>query len=129
MQLIGLDDAVAPEQARRLVSQARAEVTDGAERERVVELVLTTLVYKFPTLEREAIKQMLGLDELKQTRFYQEIAEEERAEGREEGREEAFALAVPSFLALGLTVEQIAEALKTDVATVERIIQQQREQN
>jgi len=129
LQLIGLDDAVAPEQARRLVERARTEVTDGAERERVVELVLTTLVYKFPTLEREAIRQMLGLDELKQTRFYQEIAEEERAEGREEGREEAFALAVPSFLALGMTVEQIAETLKTDVATVERIIQQQREQN
>ena len=33
---------------------------------------------------------MLGLDtELKQTRFYQEIAEEERLEGRLEGRLEA----------------------------------------
>jgi predicted transposase YdaD len=32
---------------------------------------------------------MLGLDtELKQTRFYQEIAEEERQEGRNEGRQE-----------------------------------------
>ena len=32
---------------------------------------------------------MLGLDtELKQTRFYQEIAQEERQEGRQEGRKE-----------------------------------------
>jgi predicted transposase YdaD len=32
---------------------------------------------------------MLGLDtELKQTRFYQEIAKEERQEGRQEGRKE-----------------------------------------
>ena len=121
LQLIGLDDAVAPEQARRLVERARAEVTDGAERERVIELVLTTLVYKFPTFEREAIKQMLGLNELKQTRFYQEIAEEERSEGREE----VLALAIPSLLELGLSIDQVAVKLKTDVATVERIIQQQ----
>ena len=83
LQLIGLDDDLTPARARQLVERVRGEVTDGAERERVVELVLATLVYKFPTLEREAIRQMLGLDELKQTRFYQEIAEEERAEERE----------------------------------------------
>lgn len=133
LQLIGIEDAVAAERARQLVEQARNEVTDAAERERVVELVLTTLVYKFPTLDREAIRQMLGLDELKQTRFYQEIAEEERIEGRAEGREEErermLSLAVPSFLELGLTVEQVAEKLKTDVPTVERIIRQQREQH
>jgi len=129
LQLIGVEDEVAPERARQLVARARNEVTDGAERERVVELVLATLVYKFPTLEREAIRQMLGLDELKQTRFYQEIAEEERAEGREEERERMLSLTVPSFLELGLTVEQVAEKLKTDVLTVERIIRQQQEQN
>ena len=66
-----------------MVVRARNEVTDGTELERVVELVLAILVYKFLTLEREAIRQMLALDELKQTRFYQEIAEEERAEERE----------------------------------------------
>ena len=121
LQLIGLDDDVAPERARQLVERARGEVTDGVERERVVELVLTTLVYKFPNLEREALRQMLGLDELKQTRFYQEA--------KEDGREELLFLAVPALLETGMTVEQIAEKLKADVATVERIIQQQREQN
>ncbi|UBF30197.1 DUF2887 domain-containing protein (plasmid) [Kovacikia minuta CCNUW1] len=121
LQLIGVKDEVAPERARQLIERARSEVTDAAEQNRIVELVLTTLVYKFPTLEREAIKQMLGLDELKQTRFYQEIAEEER--------DRLLSLAVPGFLELGLTVEQVAEKLKTDVPTVERIIQQQREQN
>jgi predicted transposase/invertase (TIGR01784 family) len=129
LQLIGLDDDITPARARQLVARVRGEVTDGAECERVVELVLATLVYKFPTLEREAIRQMLGLDELKQTRFYQEIAEEERAEGREEERERMLSLTIPSFLELGLTVEQVAEKLKTDVPTVERIIRQQREQN
>jgi predicted transposase YdaD len=38
-------------------------------------------------LTREEIKQMIGIQniDLKQTRFYQEIAEEERQEGRQEG--------------------------------------------
>ena len=68
---------------------------------------------------------MLGLDELKRTRFYQEIAEEERAEERER----MLGHAVPNFLRLGLSVEQIAQALDVEVETVERIIQQQQEQN
>ncbi len=133
LQLIGVKDEVAPERARQLVERAKKAVTDAAERERIVELVLATLVYKFPTFEREAIRQMLGLDELKQTRFYQEIAEEERVEGRAEGREEErermLSHAVPKFLQLGLSVEQIAQALDVEVETVERIIQQQQEQN
>lgn len=116
LQLIGLKDEVAPERARQLVERARQKATDVADQQRLVELVLTTLVYKFPTLEREAIRQMLGLDELKQTRFYQEI------------EEEVLARAVPGFFKLGLTVEQIAEQLETDPETIKRIIQQQREQ-
>ncbi|MDX2241260.1 MAG: hypothetical protein NW224_11295 [Leptolyngbyaceae cyanobacterium bins.302] len=64
---------------------------------------------------------MLGLDELKQTRFYQEV--------KEESREEVFALAIPALVDAGLTIEKIAEKLKTDVETVDRIIRQQRSQN
>jgi len=62
---------------------------------------------------------MLGLDELKQTRFYQEIAEEER--------EGMLALAIPALLEAGLTIDQIATKLKIDVPTAERIMQQQQE--
>ena len=55
----------------------------------LIEFIETVLVYKLPKLSREEIKIMLGLDvELKQTRFYQEIAEEERREGLLEGRQE-----------------------------------------
>ena len=55
----------------------------------IIEFIETVLVYKLPKLSREEIKIMLGLDvQLKQTRFYQEIAEEERREGLLEGRKE-----------------------------------------
>jgi predicted transposase YdaD len=59
-----------------------------------LDFIETILVYKLPYLSREEIKTMLALNdiELKQTRFYQEIAEEEKQkglfEGRQEGRQE-----------------------------------------
>ena len=49
---------------------------------------------------------MLGLSDFKQTRVYQETAEEVKSE------------AVPRFLTLGLSVEQIAQGLSLDVEQV-----------
>jgi predicted transposase/invertase (TIGR01784 family) len=121
LQLIGLEDEVAPGQARQLIERARSEATDAADQQRVIELVLATLVYKFPTLNREEIRQMLGLDELKQTRFYQEV--------KEEVQDELLARAIPGFLKLGLTPEQIAEQMQVDVPTIERIIREQQNHN
>ena len=45
-----------------------------------LDFIETILVYKLPRLSREEIKTMLALNEieLKQTRFYQEVVEEER---------------------------------------------------
>jgi predicted transposase YdaD len=55
-----------------------------------LDFIETILIYKLPQLSRQEIKKMLALNdiELKQTRFYQEIAEEERQEGMREGRQE-----------------------------------------
>jgi predicted transposase YdaD len=53
---------------------------------------------------------MFGLSELKQTRFYQEVF----AEGKEEGKLET----IPQLLALGLSIEQIAQALLLDEQVV-----------
>jgi len=49
--------------------------------------------------------------------------------GRQAERDRILALAVPGFLEFGLTVEQIAQRLQTDVPTIERIIQQQQARN
>ena len=55
-----------------------------------LDFIETILIYKLPYLSREEIKTMLALNdiELKQTRFYQEIAEEEKQKGLFEGRKE-----------------------------------------
>jgi predicted transposase/invertase (TIGR01784 family) len=55
-----------------------------------MDFIETILVYKLPNLSRQEIITMLALNdiELKQTRFYQEIAEEENEKGRQEGRQQ-----------------------------------------
>ncbi|MGF2015311.1 hypothetical protein [Nostoc sp. DedVER01b] len=63
---------------------------------------------------------MFGLSELKQTRVYQEA----KQEGKQKGRFEAKLEAVPKLLALGLSVEQISQALDSDVAQVQQTVQQ-----
>lgn len=71
---------------------------------------------------------MFGLSELKQTRVYQEAKQEGKEEGKEEGKQEgrfeAKLEAVPKLLALGLSVEQISQALDLDVAQVQQALQQ-----
>ncbi|MEA5617116.1 hypothetical protein VB711_04570 [Cronbergia sp. UHCC 0137] len=55
---------------------------------------------------------MLGLGDLKQTRVYQE--------GLEDGERKGKLEAVPGLLKLGLTLEQVAEALELDIAEVRK---------
>ena len=71
---------------------------------------------------------MFGLSELKQTRVYQQAfaegIEAGRHEGIEAGRQEGKLLAIPAMLAVGLTVEQIAQALDLSVEDVRKAAQQ-----
>ena len=96
------------------------------------------MVYKLPNKGREEIEAMFGLSELKQTKVYQEAKMEGIIEGRTEGRTEgimegeikgrtegeinAKMEAVPGLLKLGLTVEQIATALKLSVEEIQQVV-------
>ncbi|MBW4474459.1 MAG: Rpn family recombination-promoting nuclease/putative transposase [Stenomitos rutilans HA7619-LM2] len=125
IQLIGVKEQKTAERARALINRARREVTDVSSLAEVIELVNTVCVYKFPDLSREEIETMLGLSDLRQTKVFQEA----KAEGAEEERDRLLLLAVPALLEAGFTTEQIASKLKTDVPTINRIIQQQHGQN
>ncbi|WP_254566985.1 hypothetical protein [Oscillatoria sp. HE19RPO] len=66
---------------------------------------------------------MFGLDELKQTRYFQEVAAKAKLEGKVEGKLEGKLESVPNLLEMGLTVQQIALALKLDIEQVQQFIQ------
>jgi len=79
------------------------------------------MVYKLPQLGREEIKAMFGLDELKKTKYFQEVAEEYEQKGKLEGKLET----VPLLLGLGLSGEEIAARLGLDIETVRQAAQSQ----
>jgi predicted transposase/invertase (TIGR01784 family) len=112
--VIGTEEA-AIAQTNRLMQQARQELEDVVLRQKVLGLIETILVYKFTNLSRQELEAMFGLDELKQTRYFQEFAQEAKVEGKLES--------VPRLLQLGLSVEQIATALELDVNVVRQAAQ------
>jgi predicted transposase YdaD len=60
---------------------------------------------------------MFGLTEWRQTRFYQEIEEETKLE------------TIPRLLKMGLSVEQIAEALELKIEVVRQALKKQDRQD
>lgn len=119
VQLVVAAEETAVERTNRLMQQAQQELEDVALRRKVLELIETILVYKFTNLSRQELEAMFGLDELKQTRYFREVAEEAKLEGKLEGKLES----VPRLLQLGLSVEQIAAALELDVEVVRQAAQ------
>ncbi len=125
LQLVIADEEIAIERARELIDRARLEIADEAQEQEFLKLIETILVYKLPQRSRKEIEAMFGLSELKQTRVYQEALEEGREEGKLQGRVEGKLESVPQFLTLGLSEEQIAEALGLEVEQVRQAVQQQ----
>ncbi len=129
LQLIGFQPKVAPEKARQLIGRVQNEPNQVLEPRKILELIETICVYKFPELSRKEIESMLGLSELKQTKVYQEALEEGREAGREEGRLEGELrgklAAVPLLLEAGMSIEQIAQKLGIDTQIVTQVANSQ----
>jgi predicted transposase/invertase (TIGR01784 family) len=131
--------------AKRLIEQARQQLSDEATRRDLINLIETIIVYKLPQKSREEIEAMLGLSELKQTKVYQEAKQEGLAEGKQEGlaegkqeglaegkqegRLEAKLEAIPRMIEFGLSLEQIAQLQDLPLDVVEQATQLFHEQN
>ena len=92
LQLIVEPAQAMPSQSRQLVQQAQQQFTEPLTTA-IIELIETTLVYKFPEMSRQEVEAMLGLvDSVKQTRVYREAREEGIEEGEARGIETGRAL-------------------------------------
>ena len=118
IKLVVEEEKTAIELARQLIDRTRREINSPLQQRQLLQLIETILVYKFLSMSREEIAAMFEIGDLKQTRFYQEAKKELRPEVEQEVRLEAKLEAVPRLLALGLTVEQLAEALGLSVEQV-----------
>ncbi len=125
VKLVIEPEETAATKAKELINSAQQQITDAATQRELIQLIETIIVYKFPRLSRKEIEKMLGLGELKQTRFYQEAFEEGTQEGFERGKQQGKLETVPQLLSIGLSIEQIAQALNFDVETVRQAARQQ----
>ncbi|MEM9538660.1 MAG: Rpn family recombination-promoting nuclease/putative transposase [Cyanobacteria bacterium P01_E01_bin.42] len=128
-------DAVIPTQ--ELLEKARKTLDNPALQQKVLELIETVLVYKFTALSRQELEAMFGLEELKQTRYFQEVGAEFEQRGFDRGEQQGFERgeqqgikqgkleSIPRLLAINLTIEQIATALDLKVEDIQNAIQNQ----
>lgn len=120
IKLVIENENTAITQARQLIDRTKQEIAKP-QQQKLLQLIETILIYKFPRMNREEIEAMFELSDLKQTRVYQEGFQEGMGEG--ERREKL--RTVPLLLRLGLTVEQVAQELSMSVEEVRQAAQEQ----
>jgi len=125
VQLVVESEQTASQRAKQLISQARQQVADAQTQQQILEFIETIVIYKFPHLSGQEVEVMLGLDLIRNTRVYQEAFAEGEQQGREAGEQQGKLAAVPRLLELGLTVEQVAQAMELDVETVRQAVPKQ----
>lgn len=114
IKLVVAAEYQAVQQAKNLIKQVQQ--TDEANRSNLLELVERMLIYKFVNKSQQELEAMFGLTDWRQTKFYQEVKEETKLD------------TIPRLLKLGLSIEQIAEALELDVKQVQQAIEKQGEE-
>jgi predicted transposase/invertase (TIGR01784 family) len=134
-------DTQVPPTVSRLVNRVQTEATNQLEKQKIIEFIETVVLYKLPNLSKEELAAMFATDDLRKTRFAQEMKEEGIAEGKAEGIAEGKAegiaegnLAAQKKMILKLfnrdfPVEEIAELVDLSVEQVQQIIAQQSQNN
>ncbi|MBW4478821.1 MAG: Rpn family recombination-promoting nuclease/putative transposase [Tolypothrix brevis GSE-NOS-MK-07-07A] len=121
-------EETAPQLARRLIDQAKQQLTDEVGKRDLINLIETIIVYKLPQKSREEIEAMLGLSELKQTKVYQEALEEGKQQGLEEGltqgKQQNKLETIPRMVEFGLSEDAIAQLLDLPLEVVQQAVQQ-----
>ncbi|WOB68819.1 Rpn family recombination-promoting nuclease/putative transposase [Microcystis aeruginosa] len=131
IKLVTESESQAVNSAKILIKQAQREVSDRLVQRNVIDLIETIIIYKLPQKSREEIEAMLELQDLKQTRFYQEAFGDGIERGIEQGIEQGINLqklkTIPLLQDLGLTPQQISERLDLNLETVLNYLTQQQQ--
>jgi predicted transposase/invertase (TIGR01784 family) len=77
---------IALEKAKAMLPTIRTSKRPSNFKRMMIEFVETVVVYQFPQMSRKEIEKMLRVDDVRQTRVFQEGREEGKEEGREEGK-------------------------------------------
>ena len=112
VQLVSAPVSQTPELVAQILARARRE-PDRVLGGRAVELLKELLIRRFTQWDREEIRRMFQLDDLRKTRVWQEAHEEGEASERQR--------LIRKWRSEGRTIKQIAEELDIPVAEVRRL--------
>lgn len=87
-----------------LINQVKQQFTQENYRLQLLNLLSVIVLEKLPEMSRQELEAMFSIDDLKKTRFAQELMAESKAEGKIEGKLEV----IPSLLRKGFSVEEMA---------------------
>ncbi len=119
IKLIMAKEEEAKQRVQHLFDLANNKLNSPTKTRDIIELVEKILTYKFVNYTWEELDKMFTLTDFKKTRFYQETFKDGKKEGKIEGKIES----IPDLIKLGLTIEQIANALNLDLELVKKIAQ------
>jgi predicted transposase/invertase (TIGR01784 family) len=88
IRLIIIQKNQAPELVEQIKQRTKSEILDPNVRQKIIELLGTVLTSKFSNLTRQEIQEMFLLDDIKQSRLYQDLKEDVREDVRKEVRED-----------------------------------------
>ena len=108
--------------AKTIIRKLPEQVPNEKQQDIIVELLISLLVSKLPQMSRKEITKMFDLADVKKSRFYREIATENKREGRQQRDREIIKALLRKKMPLrfisdvtGLTAKQV-RALTKDLA-------------
>ncbi len=104
--------------ATELIDRVKNSLPTEPTRLELLNLLEAIIIAKLPKLSRRELEIMFGVEDLRNTRFAQELI----AEGKVEGKTEAKLETIPELLKEGLSQEKIAAILKLDLQKVREYI-------
>jgi predicted transposase/invertase (TIGR01784 family) len=132
IKLVVEAEAKAGEKARELMVQTKTQIADTQVQEKILELIDKILVYKFPQLSRQELETMFGLDDLKQTRYFQDVMHDAKLENAREDvlsvLEARFANIPSNYVPILNKIEDLSilKGLLVRAATVQNLAEFQR---
>ncbi|VXD16100.1 conserved hypothetical protein [Planktothrix serta PCC 8927] len=110
------------ERVTRLIAQVKQQFPDEPSRLQLLNLLETIVLAKLPQMSRQELEAMFGVDDLRKTRFAQELIEEGKTEGINEGIIAGKLQTIPRLLGKGFSVEEIADILQLDIDQAQQFI-------
>jgi predicted transposase/invertase (TIGR01784 family) len=104
--------------SQRLIQQVNQQSTEEISRLEMLNLIETIILAKLPKMSRKELEAMFGVDDLRKTRFAQELIEDTEQKTKIDTKLQL----IPELLKRRFSVEEIADILQLDLQQVREAI-------